>query len=109
LFPQDRRAKVIRQLADIYIELHAFPFDSMGSLDTPGSDHVGPFARESLTDCDAGSGMRQIGPVSSREGYFRSSIQLTLELIVKGELLAKHAVDAFLIYCFLLDALPRVV
>ncbi|KAB8074695.1 hypothetical protein BDV29DRAFT_201197 [Aspergillus leporis] len=31
----------------------AFPFDQMGSLNYPGTDQVGPFARESLTDyCD---------------------------------------------------------
>lgn len=39
-----KRKKLMSQLADIYTELQAFPFDLMGSLDKPGSDHVGPFA-----------------------------------------------------------------
>jgi aminoglycoside phosphotransferase (APT) family kinase protein len=41
----EQRKKIISQLADIYVELKAFPFDSMGSLEQPGTDHVGPFAR----------------------------------------------------------------
>ena len=45
-----KRKKVMSQPADIHTELQAFPFDLMCFLDKPGSDHVGPFARESLTD-----------------------------------------------------------
>ncbi|GIK07109.1 hypothetical protein Aspvir_002764 [Aspergillus viridinutans] len=104
----EQRKKIISQLADIYIELKAFPFDSMGSLDQPGTDHVGPFARESLTDY-VDSQMRPLGPFISREEYVVSSIQLTLDLIIRGEAYADRAIDAFLIHRFLLDAVSHIV
>ena len=36
------RNKVVEQLTDVYLELQHYPFSRMGSLDTPGSRHVGP-------------------------------------------------------------------
>ena len=99
----EQRHKVMSQLADIYIELQAFPFDLMGSLDQPGADHVGPFARESLTDY-LNSKMRPIGPFTSPRDFILASIQLTLDLIMRGECYAERAVDAFLIHRFLLDS-----
>jgi hypothetical protein len=99
----EQRKKIISQLANIYVELRAFPFDLMGSLDQPGSDHVGPFARESLTDY-MDSQMRPLGPFASREEYIVSSIRLTLDLIIRGEAYSDRAIDAFLIHRFLLDA-----
>ncbi|RHZ43604.1 uncharacterized protein CDV56_101720 [Aspergillus thermomutatus] len=99
----EQRKKIISQLADIYMELKAFPFDSMGSLDQPGTDHVGPFARESLMDY-IDSQMRTLGPFTSRQEYIVSSIQFTLDLIIRGESYADRAIDAFLIHRFPLDA-----
>ncbi|PKX95431.1 phosphotransferase family protein [Aspergillus novofumigatus IBT 16806] len=103
----EQRKKIISQLADIYIKLKAFPFDFMGSLDQPGTDHVGPSARESLTDY-VDSQMHPLGPFTSRKEYIISSIQLTLDLIIRGEAYADRAIDAFLIHCFLLDAVSRI-
>ena len=82
------------QLADIYIELQKSLFDNMGSLDQPGADHVGSFARESLTqyfDCH----MHLMGPFSSPREYLLASIQLTLDLIMREECYSHRAFVAF--------------
>ncbi|KAL4904910.1 hypothetical protein BDW74DRAFT_168089 [Aspergillus multicolor] len=79
----EQRQKLIAQLADIYIELQAHPFDLLGSLDQLQTAHVGPFAGEGyrLYTCD----------------YLRTSI---------GSY-AKRPIDAFLVHRFLLDSVPR--
>lgn len=103
----EQRQKVMSQLADIYIELQKFPFDLMGSLDKPGTDHVGPFARESLTEY-LNSRMRPIGPFASPSDSLLASIQLTLDFIMKGECYAERAIDAFLVHRFLLDSASKI-
>lgn len=47
---QEQRNKVMYQLADTFVELHKYPFDLLGLLDSPGESQVGAFARESLTN-----------------------------------------------------------
>lgn len=103
----EQEKKVMSQIADVYIKLHAFPFKLMGSLDQPGTEHIGPFARESLTDF-VGSEIRPIGPCSSLEGYHIASLRLILDLIMREECYTEQAVDAYLIHCFLLDIVPAV-
>ena len=46
----EQRRKVMEQLADIYIELSRHPLELLGSLDRPGSSHVGAFAKEELSN-----------------------------------------------------------
>ncbi|WPG97344.1 Hypothetical protein R9X50_00011800 [Acrodontium crateriforme] len=100
--------KVVLQLSDIYVELSKYPFQLMGSLDHPGTTHVGSFARESLTDVN-GPKTTAIGPCSSFEEFYTASIQLTLDLIIRREMYAEQAIDAYLIHRFLLDdVLPRI-
>jgi hypothetical protein len=103
----EQRKKVMSQVADTFVELHKYPFDLLGSLDTPGESHVGAFARESLTDF-LQSKMCAIGPFSSLEEYHTSSIQLILDLIVREELYSQQAVDAYLIHRYLMDLVPLV-
>ena len=103
----EQRLKVMSQLADIYIELRGHPFDLLGSFDNPGTDHIGPFARESLTDY-INSQMRPIGPFAIYKEYLVASIELTLDLIMRGECYANRVVDAFLIHRFLLDCVPQI-
>lgn len=105
LATQQQRRRVIDQLADILIELHKYPLDLMGSLDHPGDAHIGPFARESLTDF-AQSKMRPIGPFSSPVQYYDSELRLILDLILRGELYSQQAIDAYLIHRFLVDLIP---
>ncbi|CAF3447655.1 unnamed protein product [Fusarium graminearum] len=73
------------QLADTFVEFQKYPFDLLGSLDSPGGSHVGAFARESLTNFTH-SEMRTSGPFSSLQEYHASSIQLILDLIVRDEI-----------------------
>lgn len=74
--------RATNQLADIYIGLAAFPFNSMGSLGRPGTNHVGSFARESLTDYHD-SKMHALGPFASYEEYIHAGLCLTLDLIMR--------------------------
>lgn len=103
----EQAKKVISQLADIYIELASFPFNSMGSLDQPGTNHVGSFARESLTDYHD-SKMHALGPFASYEEYIHAGLRLTLDLTMREEIYTTHAVDAFLVHRFLLDSVPHI-
>lgn len=103
----EQRTNVMRQLADIFIELHKFSFDLIGSLDHLGDSCIGSCARESLTDF-AGSKMEAIGPCSSLEEYYVASIRLVLDLIIREEIYTQQAVDAYLIHRFLLDLVPSV-
>lgn len=104
--PEQRR-RVVEQLADIFTELRKHPFDKMGSLDTSGSSHIGPFARESLTDFD-GSRMSPLGPFSTLWEYYTSSIRLILDLIIRDEMYSQNPIDAYLVHRFLLDLVPSV-
>ncbi|CAG8948329.1 unnamed protein product [Penicillium salamii] len=103
-----QRLKVIDQLADIYIELHAHPFPMMGSLDEIGSKlFIGPFARESLADFGE-SGLKMLGPFSSSEQYYNAHLDLILDLIVRQEAYANRPIDAFLIHRYLQENLPTI-
>ena len=99
--------KTFEQLADIYLELSKHPFQSMGSLDQLGTDRIGSFARESLMDMN-GLEMMGIGPCSSSEEFHASSVKLVLALILRKEMYAEQAVEAYLIHRFLLDVLSRI-
>ncbi|KAJ5569827.1 uncharacterized protein N7459_009257 [Penicillium hispanicum] len=102
----EQRKKVAGQLADIYIELRAYPYSMTGPFSQPGSRHIGPFARESLTDYH-GAEMKLLGPLPSTEEYFKAHIQLTLDLIIRQEAYINRPVDAFLVHHFLLDKVPE--
>ena len=114
-----QRRKVMDQLADIFIELRRYPFNELGSLDMPGTSHVGGCAQESLTDFETPKHemllaeapkhkMTLAGPFVSLEGYHRYSLQLILDLIVREEMYSQQPVDAYLITRFLLDLIPSV-
>ena len=106
LLSMEQRKKVMSQLADIYIELQGYSFDLMGSLDHPGTERVGSFARESLTDYKD-SHMLPLGPFASSREYHLASIQLTIDLIMREECFTPRAVDAYLIHRFLLDSVSE--
>jgi hypothetical protein len=103
---REQRLKVIDQLADIYIELHAHPFPIMGSLDKIDSKlFIGPFARESLADFGE-SGLKMLGPFSSSEQYYNAHLDLILDLIMRQEAYANRPIDAFLIHRYLQENIP---
>ncbi|KAL3468070.1 hypothetical protein BJX64DRAFT_282954 [Aspergillus heterothallicus] len=103
----EQKTKVISQLADVYISLKSLSFHKMGSLDEPGPDHVGPFARESLTEY-INSQMIPLGPYTDLRDYHHSSIEFILRLIMNGESYAGREVDAFLVHRFLLNCVAKV-
>lgn len=104
----EQRTKVMDQLSDTFIELQKYPLDRLGSLDRPDDpEHVGSFARESLTDFTEAE-MRTIGPLASWEDYHKSSLRLILDLILRQEMYSSQAVDAYLIHRYLLDLVPSV-
>ncbi|KAF9882887.1 hypothetical protein FE257_004924 [Aspergillus nanangensis] len=103
----EQRAKIMSQLADIYIELESLSFRNTGSLDQPETDHIGPFARESLTEY-IDTQMIPLGPYNGPREYLYSSVELILRLIMNGERYAGREIDAFLIHRFLLDCIPEV-
>ena len=107
LTTQDQRKKIMSQLADVFIELRKYPFGLLGSFDRPGDTHVGPYARELLTDFTE-TGMRALGPFSSLEEYHESSLRLILDLIIREEIYSQRAVDAYLIHRFLIDLIPSI-
>ncbi|KAI8963397.1 hypothetical protein F5Y11DRAFT_319690 [Daldinia sp. FL1419] len=107
LATQEQKRKVMDHIADTFIELRKYPFDSLGSLNSPGDLNVGPFAWESLTEFPQ-SEMRTLGPFSSLEEYHKASIQLILDQIVREEMYSQRPVDAYLVHRFLLDLIPFV-
>lgn len=107
LASQEQRSKVVAQVADVFMELQKYPFDSMGSLIDVEEPRVSAFARESLTTFE-GSEMRTIGPLSSLESYHRASLELILQLILNQEMYSGRAVDAYLIHKFLIGLVPQV-
>src|SRR3569833_2002909 len=48
LATQKQKKNVMNQLADIFVELHKYPFDLLSSLDHPSDTHISALARESL-------------------------------------------------------------
>jgi hypothetical protein len=104
----EQRQKVISQLADIYITLKGFPFSVIGSFDQQNSSHIGPIAREFLTDFQDVH-MRMLGPYSSSEKYLNAHIRLILDLIIRQESYVNRPVDAFLIHRFLLENVPKII
>ncbi|RDW62925.1 phosphotransferase family protein [Aspergillus mulundensis] len=105
----EQKHKIIDQLADIYIELRSRPFDLLGSLDQPGTSHIGPLAGETHTDYKADGQMRPLGPFTNLNDFLRASIEFTLDLIRRGERYASRPIDAFLIHRFLLDSIPALI
>lgn len=93
----EQRAKIIDQLAAIFIELRKHSFDKMGCLVTPDSHLIGAFARESLTDYD-GSQVVPLGPHPSLQEYHTSSVKLILDLILQEEMYSSRSIDAYLIH-----------
>lgn len=107
----DQKQKVMDKLSDTFIELRKHPLNLLGSLDRPDdpeAGHVGPFARESLTSFTQAGEMRTIGPLSSWDDYYTSSLRIILDLILHEEMYSEQAVDAYLIHRYLLDLLPSI-
>jgi hypothetical protein len=89
------------------MDLHRYPFAEMGSLSCAGNKHVGPFARECLTDFSRPD-MQALGPFKSLQDYYKASIQLLLHLVHRREIYTDRSVDMYLIYKYLYDKIPEI-
>jgi hypothetical protein len=90
----EQKTNLLKDLADVFIELSAYPFDSMGSPVLQPNVAIGPFARESLTDVDRSLTMKTLGPFCSLREYHTAEIHLILDLIRRREMYAQQPVEA---------------
>ena len=105
----EQKANLLEDLAGVFVELSAHPFDSMGSPVLRPSFGIGPFARESLIDVDrASTVMKTLGPFGPLRDCHTAEINLILDLIRRREMYAQQPVDAYLIHLFLLELVPRI-
>jgi hypothetical protein len=104
----EQKKNLLKDLANVFIELSAHPFDSMRSPVLQPSLAVGPFARESLTDIYRSSTMKTLGPFYSLRDYHTAEIHLILDLIRRREMYVQQPVDAYLIHLFLLEMVPHI-
>lgn len=105
-----QREKIMKQLADVFVELHRHPFDMLGSLHETVNDgiQVGSLANEAFTDFPTTTEMHPLGPFNSLKDFDTAYLKLTMDLILRGELYtARHALDGYLIHRHLLDLIPH--
>ncbi|KAI9752643.1 MAG: hypothetical protein M4579_005537 [Chaenotheca gracillima] len=102
----DQTQKVLAQIADMYEELHKYPFETMGSLDQMDFDHIGPVAYDLVAQLDPDHGPDFPGPFRTAKDFYVSMLSRVLDLIVGGELYPDWAVDTYLVHRFMLDLVP---
>ncbi|KAI4765208.1 hypothetical protein E4T52_02539 [Aureobasidium sp. EXF-3400] len=105
---EEGKKKVVSQLADIHIELCKHEFPAMGCMHQVESKHIGPLARECLTDFTELANMQPLGPFAHLQDYYKACINLLLGLIYRGEIYPDNAVETYLIYKFLYDMVPEI-
>lgn len=117
-----QKEKVVRQLADIMLEIERHPFDRLGSLISitamSGDEMVSAAAAEPQIQVQAlakhstfrsGKDNRPLGPFHSSQEASRTLIEAYLRMIAGGEIgTGENAVDVFLAHRFRLDILDKV-
>lgn len=100
-----QRTKVMKQLADTFMELAKHPFESSGSLchTDARKSTVGAFAQVSLFESPGTS----LGPFDTVNTSLTEMIQLQMKLISNGEL-SSLAVDNYLSHCWRLENIPGI-
>ncbi|KAB8356554.1 hypothetical protein FH972_024136 [Carpinus fangiana] len=103
----EQKTVVLMQLADTFIELQKHPFDLVGCLIGPDNLRIGALADESMTDF-VDTQIRPLGPFSSVLDYHYARVHLVLDLVLRDEIYAGRAIDAYLVHRFLLDLVPAI-
>ncbi|KAG6092056.1 hypothetical protein E4U30_005923 [Claviceps sp. LM220 group G6] len=114
-----QKKKIVRQYADIMLEIERHPFDQLGSLigtmkfssgeTTEGATiesqiKVGALAEHSTFR--SGDGGMPLGPFRSSEEAYRAIVEANMRMVVTGEIgEAEHALDILLAHRFRLDVL----
>ncbi|KAF6822063.1 hypothetical protein CPLU01_12243 [Colletotrichum plurivorum] len=105
-----QREKVVRQLADIMLEIERHPFDKLGSLMTTPTEfgiQVQGLAQHYAFRSGEGDGPP--GPFHSSREASRALLEAHLRMIAGGEIgTAENSVDIFLAHRPRLDVLDRV-
>ncbi|KAG6004502.1 hypothetical protein E4U43_000726 [Claviceps pusilla] len=105
-----QKEKIVRQLAEIMLEIERHPFEQLGSLVAAASDsqmQLGGLAQHST--CRSGDGGKALGPFRSSRDAFRALVEAHLRMIAAGEIgTADNALDVFLAHRFRLDLLDQV-
>ncbi|KAG6284997.1 hypothetical protein E4U46_006330 [Claviceps purpurea] len=117
-----QKEKIVRQYADIMLELERHPFDKLGSLIATagirsGEATEGPAVESqiqvgALADYStfrSGDGGMPLGPFRSSEEAFRAIVEANMRMTVAGEIgSAENVLDLLLAYRFRLDVLDKV-
>ncbi|KAG6222048.1 hypothetical protein E4U34_001612 [Claviceps purpurea] len=117
-----QKEKIVRQFADIMLEIERHPFDQLGSLigttefssgeATQGAAvksqiQVGALAEHSTFR--SGDGGMPLGPFRSSNKAFRAIVEANMRMVVTGEIgEAEQALDVLLAHRFRLDVLDEV-
>ncbi|KAG6227964.1 hypothetical protein E4U26_001364 [Claviceps purpurea] len=117
-----QKEKIVRQLADIMLEIERHPFDRLGSLifttefssrearqgaAAESQIQVGALADESIFR--SGDGGMPLGPFRSSKEALLATVQAHSRMIVAGEIgSAENVLDLLLAYRFRLDVLDKV-
>ncbi|KAG6220378.1 hypothetical protein E4U26_006672 [Claviceps purpurea] len=117
-----QKEKIVRQYAEIMLELERHPFDKLGSLIATagirsGEAIEGPAVESqiqvgALADYStfrSGDGGMPLGPFRSSEEAFRAIVEANIRMTVAGEIgSAENVLDLLLAYRFRLDVLDKV-
>ncbi|KAG6047686.1 hypothetical protein E4U39_000208 [Claviceps sp. Clav50 group G5] len=117
-----QKEKIVRQYADIMLEIERHPFDQLGSLIATTELSSGEATQEAavesqiqvgaLADCStfrSGDGGMPLGPFRSSEEAFRAIVEANMRMVVTGEIGdAEQALDILLAHRFRLDLLDKV-
>ncbi|KAG6106677.1 hypothetical protein E4U31_000660 [Claviceps sp. LM219 group G6] len=116
-----QKEKIVRQYADIMLEIERHPFDQLGSLiattgfmsrdATQGTAIESQIQVGALTDFTtfrSGDGGMPLGPFSSSKEAFRAIVEANIRMVVTGEIgEAEQALDILLVHRFRLDVLNK--
>ncbi|KAG6127208.1 hypothetical protein E4U12_006005 [Claviceps purpurea] len=117
-----QKEKIVRQYADIMLEIERHPFDQLGSLIGTTDSKSGEAPQEAAVESQiqvsalterstfrSGDGGMPLGPFRSSEEAFRAIVEANIRMVVTGEIGdAEQALDIFLAHRFRLDVLDKV-
>ncbi|KAG6095823.1 hypothetical protein E4U30_002017 [Claviceps sp. LM220 group G6] len=107
-----QKEKIVRQYAEIMLELARHPFDQLGPLVSKGPAAESQIQVGTSTDFTmfrSGDGDTPLGPFRSSKEAYRVSVEASIQRVMSGEVgRAESALDIILAYKFGLDVLDRV-
>ncbi|KAG6178771.1 hypothetical protein E4U47_007611 [Claviceps purpurea] len=117
-----QKEKIVRQYAEIMLEIERHPFDKLGSLIATagirsGEAIEGPAVESQIqvgaladhSTFRSGDGGMPLGPFRSSEEAFRAIVEANMRMTVAGEIgSAENVLDLLLAYRFRLDVLDKV-